>query len=163
MAKEEKKQDNAKGAEKKAPKKKKVKSILFILIPPANGRLSKGRVFVSQHHAEIVNGVQVKNERTDSLAPDAIGVFSLPENNPNHEARLQAMEDFMERNNAGQEYPFILGPFEDRAEAVEAMHEARPKSDAEKASDLETVNQELEDENAELKRKLAEAEAKINS
>lgn len=146
MAKEEKKQEEKKDK-------------LFILIPQADGKMFNGAVFVSQQRVKIEDGVQTEGEKTDLIRPDGMGIYTVPGNGPNYENRLKAMLGFMERNNVG-EVPFIAGPFGDRKEALEKMHEIRPKLPAEEVGELKELGKAKDATIADLKRKLAEAEQK---
>jgi len=136
----------------------------YILVPKVGAQVPNIQIIAYQEVAKIENGVQVAPAVTKVLAPNGQGLFILNVEAPDHERCMKAMEVFKKKRNKAGLPPVIIGPFDQQAKAFEEMHKARPKSDAEqaseanaKASKLEADNKAKEDEIAALREKLAKA------
>lgn len=89
------------------------------------------------------NGV-FRPESCKGLTPSADGIYVIDNGHPQARLMKAAMERAKENGNA------ILGPFDNRMDAVMAERNARPLSDAEKLAQFEQQKQEL----AELRKKV---------
>lgn len=135
----------------------KQKKAFFILVPDVDGKLFKGRVFVSQQRAKLVDGVQTEGEKTDVLSPNGFGIFTVSGDEATFKARMSAMEAFVEKKNKPGEAPFIVGPFDTSEEATKEMHKVRPKTAEQEAGELRGVIDSQKDTIADLKKQLEEA------
>ena len=132
------------------------KPVVFILLPQVNRPLFKGRVFVSQTHAVVESGQQIKGEAVDFLTPDGFGIYQWRDDDPGHGQRMNAMKAFMAKKNKSAK--FIIGPFECREKALKEMDKQRDKAPAEENAILKGESVEKDAEIARLKAKIAETQ-----
>lgn len=143
-----------------AEEAKKKESKFYIMIPRVGGQIPRGGIIISQDRAVIENGVTVKGESTDIITPDPFGLIVVAADHPNYDRRIKALEKKMERENVEGLPPVLIGPFATKDQAFKKMHEVRPKTDSEEANESKQRAKTLEQENEDLKKRIAELQAK---
>jgi len=146
-------------AETKKPKDEGNK--YFILIPKVGSQVPNKQIIAYQEVARIENGVQVAPAKTKVLSPNGMGLFTLPEDAPDHDRCMKAMDVYMQKKNKEGQPPVLAGPFETQSKALTKMHELRPKTDAEIASEATAKAKRLEDDNAAKEEELAALREKL--
>ena len=132
----------------------------FVMVPKVGEQVAHQSILVSQTKAMVdpSTGVQLADETTDELVPDGRGVIRLQTSHPNHKARVKVLEAKMKRENLVGRPPVLIGPFDDEIKAFSEMHKVRPKTAEEKASHAEARASTVENENAALRKRIADLE-----
>lgn len=141
-------------------KEDKPEALFYVMVPKVGTQVAHQSILVSQSKAivDASTGVQIADEATDELVPDGRGLIRLPTNHPNHAARVKVLDAKMKRENHVGRPPVLIGPFEDEVSAFTKMHEVRPKTAEERASRSETHSAQVDRENADLRKRIAELE-----
>lgn len=106
-------------------------SIYYAIVDRPGEEPRRQQIMVASRHASSEGGI-VKPERVAPLLkPTPMGLYVLNEKGEFYKESVAALKDKMERENLPGEAPHLLGPFKTEEAAFTAVHEARPKTEAE--------------------------------
>jgi len=143
----------------------KKKLAIFPIIPRPGEKPWQQTITAVQTHDQIANGISIPGIVRE-LAPRQIGggvlAYEVRPTDDYYEQRIAAVEMKMAKVNVDGSPKRIIGPFENVAEAARAMHEERPKTNEEVVQIQGQALAQAQDENSDLKKRIAELESKLN-